>query len=612
MKININNKRNKRQKEEIGITLVALVVTIIILLILAGVAVRSITGENGLVKQSKGASFKHELASIKESQILSSALNNLNNADIGTNNQLPVYVKIEGKNQRRTICSDGIVYIEMIKGAYTEILAMLERMKYILESCSTTENAQEIFQPEINELIDEINNMSDQYKFNEIKLLNQNKNVVIYYETNEYISLELKDTSAKGFNIDNIDFSNSSKISEAKQNVENAITLVENLRNDLDNKKSFLEDKIKDIEKEIEELEQYRNLDVYPSKEAQNGELESEKISKIDTAIQNAENAKEKIMEKEGNLIEIHNLINRIDQLTTEVGNNTMDNTDKTAKIEEINENIKQINNIANTTGNYNENFVIGLDGETINISIGQIDTEHLGENEGPIYINFDNLQNIEKSLQSIELAINKLNNYRGKLGSMQSRLEKTINYYENIKDVLNNRYENEEEKNSELALAGIDVIQKILSRVRENTIKSSTDYINENDKEYYYTETETYLQELERISNHTKNKTGINLLNGEWRQDINVTLSNLNLNNMNIDTSQKANALVQRLEESILKTVEIQKKLRNNTNSETTNEYKLEGKWKDKLKIVNGKLIFIGTDETERKWAQEMGIPVE
>lgn len=610
MKLKINNKRSEKQEEEKGITLVALVVTIIILLILAGVAVRSITGENGLIRQTKGAAFKHELASIKESQTLSSALNNLNNVGSGTINQLPIYVQIEGKYTRIEKCTEGSSFIETIKGSYNEIHSMLERIKYLLEEYSEyTENEQSFLQEEITMLINLINEGSDKSNFNGIKLLNQNRNAVIYYETNEYISIELKDMSAKGFNIDNIDFNNASKIEEAKQNVENAITLVENLRNDLDNKKSFLEDKVKDIEKEIEELEQYRNLDVYPSKEAQNGELESEKISKIDTVLQNVQNAIEIAMEKDEKLKELLFLIYRIKELTMMASNETSDNS---AEIAEINETIQQINNIANTTGNYNENFAIGLDGETVNITIGQIDSEHLGENEGPIYINFDNSQNFEKSLQSIEFANDKIGNYRAKLGSMQNCLEKTINYYEDIKDVLNNRYENEEEKNSELALVGIDVIQEILTMARELIIRSSTDCINEIDREYYYIEAETYLQELERISNHTKNKTGINLLNGEWRQDINLTLTNLMLNNINTDTSQNANASVQRLEESILKTVEMQKKLRNNENSETTNEYKLEGKWKDKLKIVNGKLIFIGTDETERRWAQEIGISVE
>ena len=46
-------KRGKPMKKDIrGITLIALVITIIVLLILAGVAIATITGENGLLRKN--------------------------------------------------------------------------------------------------------------------------------------------------------------------------------------------------------------------------------------------------------------------------------------------------------------------------------------------------------------------------------------------------------------------------------------------------------------------------------------------------------------------------------------------------------------------------------
>ena len=45
----------KTQKYQRGITLVALVITIIILLILAGIAIASLTGENGLFARARQA-----------------------------------------------------------------------------------------------------------------------------------------------------------------------------------------------------------------------------------------------------------------------------------------------------------------------------------------------------------------------------------------------------------------------------------------------------------------------------------------------------------------------------------------------------------------------------
>lgn len=53
-------------KEEKGITLVALVVTIIILIILAGISIRLVLGDNGIVTRAKEAKIEYEIAQIKE------------------------------------------------------------------------------------------------------------------------------------------------------------------------------------------------------------------------------------------------------------------------------------------------------------------------------------------------------------------------------------------------------------------------------------------------------------------------------------------------------------------------------------------------------------------
>lgn len=56
----------KKKREARGITLVALVITIIILLILAGVTIKSITSQNGLIKNAKIAKELTEISSESE------------------------------------------------------------------------------------------------------------------------------------------------------------------------------------------------------------------------------------------------------------------------------------------------------------------------------------------------------------------------------------------------------------------------------------------------------------------------------------------------------------------------------------------------------------------
>ena len=56
----------ERIRKEKGITLIALVITIILLLILTGVVVKTITGENGLIKHTQVAKEKYEIEEAKE------------------------------------------------------------------------------------------------------------------------------------------------------------------------------------------------------------------------------------------------------------------------------------------------------------------------------------------------------------------------------------------------------------------------------------------------------------------------------------------------------------------------------------------------------------------
>ena len=58
--------KNKRNLKSNGITLIALVITIIILLILSGVALATLTGDNGLFERAKQAKEKQIKSEMKE------------------------------------------------------------------------------------------------------------------------------------------------------------------------------------------------------------------------------------------------------------------------------------------------------------------------------------------------------------------------------------------------------------------------------------------------------------------------------------------------------------------------------------------------------------------
>ena len=61
-----NWRKNMKTKENKGITLIALAVTIIVMLILAGVTISTLTGENGIITNSRKAKIQNELSKYKE------------------------------------------------------------------------------------------------------------------------------------------------------------------------------------------------------------------------------------------------------------------------------------------------------------------------------------------------------------------------------------------------------------------------------------------------------------------------------------------------------------------------------------------------------------------
>ena len=56
----------KKFKNNGGITLIALVVTILVLIILASISIKALTGDNGIIGQSKNAKEQAEIDSEKE------------------------------------------------------------------------------------------------------------------------------------------------------------------------------------------------------------------------------------------------------------------------------------------------------------------------------------------------------------------------------------------------------------------------------------------------------------------------------------------------------------------------------------------------------------------
>ena len=64
--MSVENNKLIKYKSKSAITLIALVITVIVLLILAGVAVSTLTGENGVITKAIEAAFRSEMAEMRD------------------------------------------------------------------------------------------------------------------------------------------------------------------------------------------------------------------------------------------------------------------------------------------------------------------------------------------------------------------------------------------------------------------------------------------------------------------------------------------------------------------------------------------------------------------
>lgn len=471
----------KNMKSADGITLIALVITIIVLIILAMISISMTFGSGGLIERAEEASFKTEVSAVKEKYLLT---NFTFTEDVDIYSQLPIRDQIIGYNWYSSNCEDTISMLQTAKGALDEDVSLLNRMIELLEYCNNgtiVEEDKEQILLELNALTEEIDRIAETVQFNGQYILNQDKTIKAYYGTKEYQEIYMEDFSSSTLNL-NIDISSEASIQTSMTNVENALTKVGNKIKELETSNTFFENKNTELSEKAEALNSYTYLDnIELAQLQQDGELESDKIAEIDATLTSLETTINIIQTAEGSANEIHGKLQRMKELAVQGTNDTNNDDDRIAINNELNTLKNEIDEIVNNTnyggtqlldGTYHQEIVIGLDGESITLTIDNWNTDCLGENNTEIYIDVSSVENAEKTRLSVDEAIKKISNMRAKLGANQNRLQYTSNYYLNLKNVLNNKIENEETKSLRMALVGLEEMQSCFSRVRELMIQ--------------------------------------------------------------------------------------------------------------------------------------------
>ena len=168
----------------------------------------------------------------------------------------------------------------------------------------------------------------------------------------------------------------------------------------------------------------------------------SEKMRKqvrgLTKAVSNAQDGISCVQTAEGALNEIHDMLQRMNELGVQANNGTNSTTDVSYIQSEVNQLASEITRVANTVtfndqklldGNFNKNLQVGFNSaDQIAISIGKMDAATIGVNN----VSIGTLDAI-KDGGTIAKAIESVSTQRSNLGAIQNRLEHTVNNLNNV-----------------------------------------------------------------------------------------------------------------------------------------------------------------------------------
>ena len=167
-------------------------------------------------------------------------------------------------------------------------------------------------------------------------------------------------------------------------------------------------------------------------------------IRGINQAVKNSEDGVSLIQTAEGNMNEIHSILQRMGELATKAANDVNAKEDRVAIKDEITQLTDEINSIAKKaafngtkllTGSFTgKQLQVGaVAGENMQIDVSSMSAKELGVSSLSVSSHAD----ASDSMSAITLAIKTVSAARSKLGAKQNRLEYTINNLENYSENL-------------------------------------------------------------------------------------------------------------------------------------------------------------------------------
>ena len=157
-------------------------------------------------------------------------------------------------------------------------------------------------------------------------------------------------------------------------------------------------------------------------------------IRGLDKASDNAEDGISLIQTAEGALNEVHDMLQRMNELATQAANDTNTTEDRNAIQAEINQLVSEVDRVSSTTqfntmnlldGTFtSKNLQVGsLSGQAISISINAMSASGLAITG----MDVSSFSNAGAAMDSIQAAIETVSSQRSSLGAIQNRLEHTV-----------------------------------------------------------------------------------------------------------------------------------------------------------------------------------------
>ncbi len=159
-------------------------------------------------------------------------------------------------------------------------------------------------------------------------------------------------------------------------------------------------------------------------------------IKGLEQASSNAQDAISLVQTAEGATTEIHNMLNRMTELATKAANGTYDtDVDRKAIQTEAEALMEEINRIVDST-NFNGTTLLNGDMKDLKLQIGAEASDKITVKVNSLKVSALGIKDIDltkvdganDAIDKIKEAINKVSTERANLGSIQNRLEYTIN----------------------------------------------------------------------------------------------------------------------------------------------------------------------------------------